>query len=42
MSMQQIADQCGCTDAQNFAQVFRRWQGMSPTQFRQAQQSGEE
>ena len=42
MSMQQIADQCGCTDAQNFAQVFRRWQGMSPSQFRQAQQTSKE
>jgi AraC-like DNA-binding protein len=35
MSIQQIADQCGFSDAQNFSQSFRRWLGMSPTQFRQ-------
>jgi AraC-like DNA-binding protein len=39
MTIQQIADQCGFTDAQNFSQAFRRWQGMSPTQFRQSQRS---
>lgn len=36
MTMQQIADQCGFSDAQNFSQSFRRWLGMSPTQFRRA------
>lgn len=35
MTIQQIADQCGFTDAQNFSQSFRRWLGMTPTQFRQ-------
>ena len=35
MSIQQIADQCGFSEAQNFSQSFRRWLGMSPTQFRQ-------
>jgi len=39
MTVQQIADQCGFSDAQNFSQAFRRWQGMSPTQFRQAHKS---
>jgi len=34
MTIQQIADQCGFNDAQNFSQAFRRWQGMSPTEFR--------
>ena len=42
MTVQQIADQCGFTDAQNFSQAFRRWQGMSPTQFRKAHQSAAE
>jgi AraC-like DNA-binding protein len=41
MTVQQIADQCGFTDAQNFSQAFRRWQGMSPSQFRQARQGHE-
>ena len=34
MTIQQIADQCGFNDAQNFSQAFRRWQGMTPTEFR--------
>jgi AraC-like DNA-binding protein len=34
MTIQQIADQCGFNDAQNFSQAFRRWQGMTPTDFR--------
>ena len=34
MPIQQIAEKCGFSDAQNFAQSFRRWQGMSPSQFR--------
>jgi len=34
MTIQQIADQCGFNDAQNFSQAFKRWQGMSPTDFR--------
>ena len=36
MTIQQIADQCGFTDAQNFSQAFRRWLGESPTEFRTA------
>jgi AraC-like DNA-binding protein len=35
-SVQQIADKCGFTDAQNFSQAFKRWAGMSPTEFRQS------
>jgi len=34
MTIQQVADQCGFTNAQNFSQAFRRWRGMSPTEFR--------
>ena len=34
MTILQIAEQCGFSDAQNFAQSFRRWQGMSPSKFR--------
>ncbi len=37
MNIQQIAEYCGFNDAQNFSQAFRRWQGMSPTEFRSAQ-----
>jgi AraC-like DNA-binding protein len=36
MTIQQIADQCGFTDAQNFSQAFRRWLKISPTEFRTA------
>ena len=38
MSMQQIAEQCGFSDAQNFSQAFRRWLGVSPTEYRNAKQ----
>ena len=34
MTIQQISERCGFSDAQNFSQSFRRWQGMSPSQFR--------
>lgn len=33
-SIQQVADQCGFTDAHNFSQAFRRWRGMPPSEFR--------
>lgn len=36
MPIQQIAEQCGFTDAQNFSQAFKRWLGQSPSEFRQA------
>ena len=36
LSVQQIADKCGFTDAQYFSQAFKRWMGMSPTEFRQS------
>lgn len=34
MSIQQIAEACGFRDAQNFAQAFKRWNGLSPSEFR--------
>jgi AraC-like DNA-binding protein len=36
MNMQQIAEQCGFGDAQNFSQAFKRWLGVSPTEYRDA------
>ncbi len=37
MNIQQIAEQCGFSDAQNFSQAFKRWQGMSPTEYRETE-----
>jgi AraC-like DNA-binding protein len=37
LTIQQIADQCGFSDAQNFSQAFKRWSGMSPTDYRHKQ-----
>ncbi|MEP5765883.1 MAG: AraC family transcriptional regulator ligand-binding domain-containing protein [Halieaceae bacterium] len=34
MNIQQIAEHCGFSDAQNFSQAFRRWQSMSPSDYR--------
>lgn len=34
LSIQQIADKCGFSDAQNFSQAFKRWSGVSPTSYR--------
>jgi AraC-like DNA-binding protein len=34
LTIQQIAEQCDFSDAQNFAQAFKRWTGMSPTDYR--------
>jgi AraC-like DNA-binding protein len=34
LTIQQIAEQCDFSDAQNFSQAFRRWSGMSPSEFR--------
>ncbi len=39
LTIQQIAEQCDFSDAQNFAQAFKRWSGMSPTEFRSSHQS---
>ncbi len=36
LSVQQVADKCGFSDAQNFSQAFKRWLGVSPSQFRQS------
>ncbi|MEH6636905.1 MAG: AraC family transcriptional regulator ligand-binding domain-containing protein [Halioglobus sp.] len=38
MNIQQIAEQCGFSDAQNFSQAFRRWSGVSPTEYRNTRQ----
>lgn len=34
MTIQQVSERCGSSGAQNFSQSFRRWQGVSPSQFR--------
>jgi AraC-like DNA-binding protein len=36
MSIQQIVEHSGITDAQNFSQAFKRWQGMPPIEFRRS------
>ena len=37
LSVQQIADLCGFSDAQNFSQAFKRWLSISPTEYRRQQ-----
>ena len=37
LSVQQIADLCGFSDAQNFSQAFMRWLSISPTEYRRQQ-----
>ena len=37
LTVQQIAEQCDFSDAQNFAQAYKRWTGMSPTEYRNTQ-----
>jgi len=39
MSVQQIAERCGFQDAQNFSQAFKRWLGVSPSQYRHTRKS---
>jgi AraC-like DNA-binding protein len=34
MNVQQVAEKCGFAESQNFSQAFRRWTGMTPSQFR--------
>ena len=34
LTIQQIAEQCDFSDAQNFSQAFRRWCGVSPSEYR--------
>ncbi len=36
MNIQQVADYCGFNDARNFTQAFKRWQGATPTEYREA------
>ena len=38
LTIQQIAEQCDFSDAQNFSQAFKRWSGMSPTEYRNSDQ----
>lgn len=33
-NIQKISEQCGFADSHNFSQAFRRWTGMSPSEFR--------
>lgn len=37
LTVQQIAAHCGFSDAQNFSQAFKRWLGVSPTEFRKTE-----
>lgn len=39
LSVDQIADQLGYSDASNFAKAFKAWSGNSPSQYRQQPQS---
>lgn len=34
LSIQEVAERCGFSDAQNFSQAFRRWTGESPSEYR--------
>jgi len=34
LTIQQRAEQCDFSDAQNFSQAFRRWCGVSPSEYR--------
>lgn len=34
LTIQQIAEECDFGDAQNFSQAFKRWSGMSPSEYR--------
>lgn len=36
LTVQQIAERCGFNDSQNFSHAFRRWTGMTPTEFRKS------
>ena len=36
LSVQQIAEKCDFSDAQNFSQAFKRWSGISPTDYRKS------
>ncbi|WP_193164766.1 AraC family transcriptional regulator [Microbulbifer hainanensis] len=35
LQIQQIAERCGFSEAQNFSIAFKRWVGLSPTEYRQ-------
>lgn len=36
LSIEQIADHLGFTDASNFAKAFKQWQGVTPSQYRKS------
>jgi len=36
LTIQQITEQCDFSDAQNFSQAFKRWTGMSPSDYRKS------
>lgn len=36
LSIQHIAELCGFQDAQNFSQAFKRWTGLSPSEYRRS------
>ncbi len=39
LSMGEIAEQCGFSGANYFGDVFRRWEGIAPSQYRKTQQT---
>lgn len=39
LTIQQIAEQCGFNDPQNFSQAFKRWCGLSPTEYRNSRKA---
>lgn len=39
LSIEEIAVQCGYADSSYFTKVFRRWENMTPSQYRQSQKS---
>jgi AraC-like DNA-binding protein len=36
LTVQQIAEKCDFNDAQNFSKAFKRWSGVSPTEYRKS------
>ena len=39
LTVQQVAEKCDFNDAQNFSKAFKRWTGVSPTDYRKSDQS---
>lgn len=40
LQVQQIAERCGFSEAQNFSLAFKRWSGISPSEYRSQHQKG--